>query len=114
MPASLASGLALTTNFCAGAAVAVAATAGRGRGAPSAAGRRFFEAPAEGGPAVLVFEDLHWGDEGLLDFVEELVDWAGGVPLLVVCSARPELLARRPGWGGGCPGRGRCPRPSRH
>jgi len=37
----------------------------------------------------------------LLDFVDELVDWLSGVPLLVVCSARPELLERRPGWGGG-------------
>ncbi len=68
-----------------------------------AAWRRFFEELAEAGPAVLVFEDLHWADEGLLDFVDHLVDWAGDVPLLVVCSARPELLSRRPGWGGGKP-----------
>jgi predicted ATPase len=52
---------------------------------------------------VLVFEDLHWADDGLLDFVDYLVDWAGEVPLLVVGSARPELLERRPGWGGGKP-----------
>ena len=52
---------------------------------------------------MLVFEDLHWADENLLDFVDHLVDWATGVPLLVVCTARPELLARRPGWGGGKP-----------
>ena len=50
---------------------------------------------------MLVLEDLHWADDGLLDFVDELVDWLSGVPLLVVCSARPELLERRPGWGGG-------------
>src|SRR5207244_3939000 len=50
---------------------------------------------------VLVLEDLHWADDGLLDFVDELIDWLSGVPLLVVCSARPELLERRPGWGGG-------------
>ena len=54
-------------------------------------------------PLVLVFEDLHWADDGLLDFVDHLVDWASGVPLLVVCTARPELLERRPGWGGGKP-----------
>ncbi len=54
-------------------------------------------------PTVLVFEDLHWADDGLLDFVDGLVDWATDVPLLVVASARPELLARRPGWGGGKP-----------
>ena len=52
---------------------------------------------------MLVFEDLHWADEGLLDFVDHLVDWAGGVPILVVGTARPELLSRRAGWGGGKP-----------
>jgi predicted ATPase len=66
-----------------------------------AAWRRFFEGLAEQRPLVLVFEDLHWADEGLLDFIDHLVDWAGGSPLLVVCTARPELLERRPSWGGG-------------
>src|SRR5207248_626039 len=46
-----------------------------------AAWRRFFELLAERGPAVLVFEDLHWADDDLLDFVDHLVDWAAGVPL---------------------------------
>ncbi|MBD0348352.1 MAG: AAA family ATPase, partial [Thermoleophilia bacterium] len=73
------------------------------QGEAFAAWRRFFEALAETGPLVLVFEDLHFADEGLLDFIDHLVDWASGVPILVVCSARPELLARRPGWGGGKP-----------
>ena len=66
-----------------------------------AAWRRFVEGLAEQRPAVLVFEDLHWADDGLLDFVDHLAEWAGGVPLLVVGTARPELLERRPGWGGG-------------
>jgi len=66
-----------------------------------AAWRRFFEGLGEQRPAVLVFEDLHWADDGLLDFVDHLADWAIGVPLLVVATARPELLERRPGWGGG-------------
>ena len=67
----------------------------------AAAWRRFVEALADSRPTVLVFEDLHWADDGLLDFVDELVDWATDVPLLVVATARPELLERRPGWGGG-------------
>ncbi len=62
--------------------------------------RRFFESMAESGPLVLVFEDLHFADDGLLDFVDYLVDWAADVPLLVVGTARPELLVRRPGHGG--------------
>ena len=66
-----------------------------------AAWRRFFEALAAGNPTVLVFEDLQWADDSLLDFVDELVDRVTGVQLLVVCSARPELLDRRSGWGGG-------------
>ena len=63
--------------------------------------RRFFEGIAAERPLVLVFEDLHWADENLLDFLDHLVDWASGVALLVVCTARPELLELRAGWGGG-------------
>ena len=75
--------------------------AGDRGGEAFAAWRRFFEALAETRPLVLVFEDLHWADEALLDFIDYLVDWASGVPILALCTARPELLARRPVWGGG-------------
>jgi class 3 adenylate cyclase len=78
-------------------------TGGDRRTESFAAWRRFFEGLAEVNPLVLVFEDLHWADEGLLDFVDHLVDWARDVPILVVATARPELLTRRPGWGGGKP-----------
>jgi class 3 adenylate cyclase/tetratricopeptide (TPR) repeat protein len=71
------------------------------RGEAFAAWRRFFESLAEQRPLVLVFEDVHWADDGLLDFVDHLVDWVSDMPLLVVCTARPELLERRPDWGGG-------------
>jgi class 3 adenylate cyclase/tetratricopeptide (TPR) repeat protein len=71
------------------------------QGEAFAAWRGFLEAIADQGSLVLVFEDLHWADDGLLDFVDHLVDWATRVPLLVVGTARPELLARRAGWGGG-------------
>jgi tetratricopeptide (TPR) repeat protein len=66
-----------------------------------AAWRRLLEAAAEQRPLIVVFEDLHWADDGLLDFVDHLADWATTVPLLIVGTARPELLDRRPGWGGG-------------
>ena len=66
-----------------------------------AAWRRFFEELAAQRPLILVFEDLQWADDGLLDFVDELADWVTDVPMLVVCTARPELLTRRPNWGGG-------------
>jgi class 3 adenylate cyclase/tetratricopeptide (TPR) repeat protein len=63
--------------------------------------RRFLEALAERRPTVLIFEDLHWADDGLLDFLDYLIDWTRDVPLLVLCTARPELVSRRPDWGGG-------------
>jgi predicted ATPase len=79
------------------------AAPGGDRGEAFSAWLQFVEALAGQRPLVLVFEDLHWADDGLLDFVDYLVEWVGGVPLLVVGTARPELLARRPGWGGGKP-----------
>jgi class 3 adenylate cyclase/tetratricopeptide (TPR) repeat protein len=66
-----------------------------------AAWRRFLEALAERRTLVLVFEDLHWADDGLLDFIDSLVEWVRGAALLVVTTARPEFLERRPQWAGG-------------
>jgi DNA-binding SARP family transcriptional activator len=66
-----------------------------------AAWRRFLEALAQRRPLVLIFEDLHWADDGLLDFIDSLVEWIRSAPLLVVTTARPELLERRPHWAGG-------------
>jgi class 3 adenylate cyclase/tetratricopeptide (TPR) repeat protein len=63
--------------------------------------RRWFEALASDSAFVVVFEDLQWADDVMLGFVEYLVDWAVGLPLLVVCAARPELYERHPLWGGG-------------
>lgn len=62
--------------------------------------RQFLEAAAMHGPLVIVLEDLHWADEALLEFIEHLSQ-AQGVPLLVLCTARLELLDAHPGWGGG-------------
>jgi class 3 adenylate cyclase/tetratricopeptide (TPR) repeat protein len=66
-----------------------------------AAWRSFLEACAAQTPLAVVFEDLHWADDALLDFVDHLVEWSTGVPLLVVATTRPELLEQRPAWGGG-------------
>jgi class 3 adenylate cyclase/tetratricopeptide (TPR) repeat protein len=63
--------------------------------------RRWIELLADRRPLVLVFEDLQWADDDLLDFVDELAEWATDLPLLVLCTTRPELFERRPGWGGG-------------
>jgi class 3 adenylate cyclase len=49
-------------------------------------------------PTVLLVEDLHWAEDELLDLAERTMREASG-PLLVIATARPELLDRRPGWG---------------
>src|SRR5690349_4724954 len=65
-----------------------------------AAWRRFLEGIAARYPLVLAFEDLHWADDALLDFIEQLQAWSTS-RMLVLATARTELLDRRPGWGRG-------------
>jgi class 3 adenylate cyclase len=59
---------------------------------------RFLELVGGGDPVVLVLEDAHHADDGLLDFVEHLM--RSHYPTFVLALARPELLESRPGWGG--------------
>jgi len=61
--------------------------------------RLFLERLAEREPVVLVFEDMQWADESLLEFLEYLLEWSRSHRLLVLALARPELGERRPGWG---------------
>ncbi len=62
--------------------------------------RRYLCAVAARHPLVLVVEDIHWADDGSLDFIDFLARWAEG-PLVLLCLARRELLETRPSWGGG-------------
>ncbi|HLY36326.1 MAG TPA: adenylate/guanylate cyclase domain-containing protein, partial [Candidatus Limnocylindria bacterium] len=64
-----------------------------------AAWRTFFERMAAQATVLLVFWDLQWADQGLLDFIEHLLTWARTSPIFVLAEARPELFERRPGWG---------------
>src|SRR6266536_2031201 len=52
-------------------------------------------------PLVLVFEDIHWAEDPLLELIEHLATWVRDSPLLIVTIARPLLLDVRPAWGGG-------------
>ncbi|HET9847024.1 MAG TPA: adenylate/guanylate cyclase domain-containing protein [Candidatus Dormibacteraeota bacterium] len=85
----------------------LAATVGAGdtevsdRSALLAAWRTFFEIAARRAPLVLVFEDLHWSSDSLLDLFEYVMQSRGELPLLMIALTRPELLDRRPAWGGG-------------
>ena len=63
--------------------------------------RLFFERLADTDPVAMVFEDMHWADPSLLDFVEYLLEWSRDHPLYVITLARPELLERRSTWGAG-------------
>src|SRR5437763_835094 len=65
--------------------------AGTSREESFTAWRGYLEAVAAQRPLVLLFEDLHWADEPLFEFLGHLVDWSLGVPMLVLCTARPEL-----------------------
>jgi class 3 adenylate cyclase len=66
-----------------------------------AAWRTAIEAVSRLAPLVVVFEDLHWSSESLLDLVEYLMQPRGEAQVLMIALTRPELLDRRPGWGGG-------------
>jgi class 3 adenylate cyclase len=86
---------------------ALLALLGVGDGAPIdsdqlfAAWRLFFESLAATAPVVLVFEDTHHADGGLLDFIDHVLEWSRSFPITIITLARPELLERRPDWGGG-------------
>jgi class 3 adenylate cyclase len=85
----------------------LAATIGAGepevidRAALFAAWRAAIEVAARRSPLILVFEDLHWASDSLLDLVEFIVQPRGDAAVLMIVLTRPELLDRRPGWGGG-------------
>ncbi len=66
-----------------------------------AAWRAYLESVAATRPLVLVVEDLHWADGAMFEFLAHVVDWSTDLPILLLCSARPELSERAPGWGGG-------------
>jgi class 3 adenylate cyclase/tetratricopeptide (TPR) repeat protein len=63
--------------------------------------RSWIEQLAAVQPLVLVFEDVHWAEEPLLEVIEHIAGWVRTAPVLLLCLARPELLDARPAWGGG-------------
>lgn len=63
--------------------------------------RLFIEALARQAPTIIIVENLHWASESLLDLVEHISSLRAQISLLLVALSRPELLDRRPGWGGG-------------
>ena len=66
-----------------------------------AAWRLFFERLADSDPTALVFEDMQWADDSLLDFIDYLLEFSRDSRLFVLTLARPELQESRPTWGAG-------------
>ena len=65
------------------------------------AARRFVEGLASTKPLVIVLEDMHWADTGLLDLVAYLSAYIKDSPLVILCMARPEFIDQCPTWGAG-------------
>src|SRR5262245_23357935 len=63
--------------------------------------RKLFESLARPGPVVLLFEDVHWAERTFLDLVQHVVDAAENAALLVICTARHDLVESRPDWSTG-------------
>lgn len=53
----------------------------------------------EGAPPVLLVEDLHWADDGSLDWLQDLLAHAAELPIALIMTSRPALLSRHPDWG---------------
>jgi class 3 adenylate cyclase/tetratricopeptide (TPR) repeat protein len=63
--------------------------------------RKLLEASAQDRPLVVVFDDIQWAEPTFLDLIEHVADLSRDAPILLLCMARPDLLDRRPTWGGG-------------
>ena len=68
------------------------------------AARRVVELLSEQRPLLLVFEDIHWADDSLLDLIDYLVSHVRDHPVAFLALARPEFLEARPTWGSGMMG----------
>jgi predicted ATPase/class 3 adenylate cyclase len=60
--------------------------------------RKLFEALAQERPLIVVFDDIHWAEPTLLDLIEYVATFARDIPLLLLCTARPDLFETRPAW----------------
>ena len=65
------------------------------------AAREWAQVMAQTQPLILVFEDIHWAEEPLLELIEHMTSWVRDGSLMIMCLARPELLDIRSDWGGG-------------
>jgi hypothetical protein len=62
------------------------------------AARKLFEKLAAFGPLVALIDDIHWAEPAFLDLIEHVLDSAENAPILLLATARPDLLEKRPAW----------------
>ncbi len=61
--------------------------------------RRLLEGLAHDRPLLVVFEDLHWAEPGLLDMLQYVAGFSADHQILLLCTARSDIRERRPDWG---------------
>ena len=61
--------------------------------------RKFLEALAASGPLVALVDDIHWAEPAFLDLLEHILDAATEAPILLLATARHDLLEEHPEWG---------------
>ena len=67
----------------------------------TAAITRLLEKVARKKPLIVVTEDVHLADNAMTALVKDVMRRLDGVPVMAICTARPELLDVRPDWGQG-------------
>lgn len=60
--------------------------------------RRYLEVLTVKRTAVLVIDDLQWAEPALIEVIDGILDRMRGVPLALICVARPELAETHPRW----------------
>jgi len=63
------------------------------------ASRRMIEILGARRPVAIVIDDIHWAAPTLLELIEQLNEATRDTPVVILCTARHELLEDRPGWG---------------
>ena len=65
------------------------------------AARRFFELISHGEPLIVLIDDIHWAERTFLDLIKSVASMMTDAPIVLACSARPDLVDAHPGWGEG-------------
>jgi class 3 adenylate cyclase/tetratricopeptide (TPR) repeat protein len=63
------------------------------------AARKFLEILATRGPVVAFVDDIHWAETAFLDLLEHVLQTSSGAPILLLTTARHDIVEERPAWG---------------